>query len=551
MPMYLCFNLPPSQGDRASFFRSNAPYRDVEATNQFHIGVDVTGRIEDWSKSCDLSITVDERHHDWDPGSHGNPIEAGVPMWCPVSGALGSDRQRHVLCNSKGSDYLINETLRGVASDGNHTESSHQGAERPPHESVLADHTRLDTKMVDNGQEQQEVPIRGVWGGNHHELAHGRSLPHTTPTPEPHQPHSQPSHVHMVPNCGQANKVCGAGADEHYAGVMADINWGVLGTARIGIEQVIPALLEADRCKVLAIASRNLGRAEEVAGEFGIERAYGSYGQLLNDNEIDAVYIPLPNHMHAQWSIAAAQAGKHILCEKPIALSSAEAESMVAAAADAGVILREAFMYQFHPAWRRTKELVDSGEIGEVVAIDSWFSFFNDDPTNIRNVLDYGGGGLMDIGCYCIHASRLIFGSEPTAIKAVVRRDSQSGVDIATSGLLEFGDQISTFACSTRTEPDQRVDIYGTDGRITVEIPFNAPSDRPTRIFITAGGKPPEAPATTTLEFDTANQYTLQAEAFAAAVLDGAPMPDTGSKALANIKVIERVFAAAGPSGWS
>jgi predicted dehydrogenase len=332
---------------------------------------------------------------------------------------------------------------------------------------------------------------------------------------------------------------------------MAGIRWGVLSTANIAIRQVIPAIQASERCEVVAIASRNLGRAEKVAQVMNIERAYGSYGQLLHDDAVDAVYIPLPNHMHAEWSVAAARAGKHVLCEKPIALTTAEAEKMAAAAAETGVILREAFMYQFHPTWQRAKELVDAGEIGTVMAIDSWFSFFNDDPDNIRNVVDYGGGALMDIGCYCIHLSRLIYGSEPTAIKATVRRDPESGVDIATAGVLEFGDGIATFGCSTRAEPDQRVDIYGTQGRIGIEIPFNIPADRSTRISITAGGDPPVDPSVVTLEFEPANEYTLQADAFAAAILDGASLPDTGADAVNNIKVIERVFAATGPSGWT
>lgn len=331
---------------------------------------------------------------------------------------------------------------------------------------------------------------------------------------------------------------------------MTEVRWGILGTANIAIKHVIPAMLGADRCQVAAIASRNMERAEKVAAALDIPRAYGSYGQLLNDDDIDAVYIPLPNHMHADWAIAAARAGKHILCEKPIALSAAEADLMIAAAEDTGVMLREAFMYQFHPTWLRAKELINNGEIGEVIAIDSWFSYFNDDPNNIRNVLDYGGGALMDIGCYSVHMSRLLFDGEPTAIKAAVRRDADLGVDIATSGVLEFGDKVSIFGCSTRAEPDQRVDIYGTEGRINIEIPFNVPTDRPTRISITSGGKPPEQPGTVTVEFETANQYGLQAEAFAAAILDGAPMPDTGPAAAGNIRVIERIFAAIGPSGW-
>jgi len=332
---------------------------------------------------------------------------------------------------------------------------------------------------------------------------------------------------------------------------MGTVNWGILSTAEIGRYKVIPAIQAAERSDVIAIASRDVDTAQVVATELGIETAYGSYGQLLADPEIHAVYIPLPNHMHAEWTIAAARAGKHVLCEKPIALSSAEAETMVTACEEAGVILREAFMYRFHPTWEAVRRLISEGGIGEVIGIDSWFSYFNDDPNNIRNILDYGGGALMDIGCYSIHLSRMLLDSEPTAIKASVRRDPASGVDIYTAGVLEFGDQISTFACSIRAEDDQRVNIYGTTGRVSIEIPFNIPPDRATRIAVTVGGDPPVAPGTQTIEFDPVDQYTLQAEAFVAAVLDDADLPDAGSDALGNIRTVERVFAAAGPSGWS
>ncbi len=332
---------------------------------------------------------------------------------------------------------------------------------------------------------------------------------------------------------------------------MASVRWGVLSTANIGTELVIPAIQAAERCEVTAIASRSLDTANSVAADLGIANAYGSYGQLLRDPEIDAVYIPLPNHMHADWAVAAAAAGKHILCEKPIALSAAEAETMTAAAEDAGVILREAFMYQFHPTWQRVRELLAADRIGEVLAVDSWFSYFNDDPTNIRNILEYGGGALMDIGCYSVHLSRMIFGGEPTAVKAAIRRDPAMEVDTVTTAILEFGDRVATFGCSTRAEPDQRVDIYGTTGRINVEIPFNIPSDRPTRISVIDGGDPPIAPAAEVIEFAPANQYTLQAEAFAAAVLDGASMPDVGAEAINNIRTVERLFASTGPSGWA
>ena len=332
---------------------------------------------------------------------------------------------------------------------------------------------------------------------------------------------------------------------------MSSIRWGVLSTASIGTEQVIPAIQAADRCEVAAIASRNVATAQETARRLGIKGAYGSYRQLLNDPEIEAVYIPLPNHMHAEWTIAAVRAGEHVLCEKPIALSALEAETMISAAAESDVILREAFMYRFHPSWQMAQRLLNEGRIGDLVAIDSWFSYYNDDPTNIRNILEYGGGALLDIGCYSIHLSRMLMGSEPTGIKASVQRDPESGVDVYTAGILEFGDRVATFGCSTRMEADQRVHIYGSTGRISIEIPFNSPVDRATCLSVIAGGNPPTDPATETIEFDPVNQYTLQAEAFAAAILDGEAVPDSGMDTADNIRVIDRVFAAAGPSGWS
>ena len=230
---------------------------------------------------------------------------------------------------------------------------------------------------------------------------------------------------------------------------MESIRWGILSTANIGRQQVVPAIQAADRCEVVAVASRSLEKASAYAAELGIERAYGSYGQLLRDPEIDAVYIPLPNHMHAEWAIAAAENGKHVLCEKPIALSSEEAETMAAAAATAGVVLREAFMYRFHPSWVAARRIVEEGVIGEILAIDSWFSYFNDDAANIRNIAEYGGGALMDIGCYSIHLSRMLTGAEPTSIKASVLRDPELGIDILTTAILEFGNTVATFGCST------------------------------------------------------------------------------------------------------
>ena len=326
---------------------------------------------------------------------------------------------------------------------------------------------------------------------------------------------------------------------------MADLRWGILSTADIGRRKVIPAILKADRCEVVAIGSRDVAQARQVADELGIPTAHGSYEALLADSNVDIVYIPLPNHLHAEWTIAAARAGKHVLCEKPLAMDAAEAERMLAVCETEGVRLMEAFMYRLHPSWEEVRRLVAGGRIGRLLAVQSWFSYANDDPANIRNKLDAGGGALYDIGCYTINLSRMLFGAEPVGVSASVVREPGSGVDILSSAILAFEAGTATFTVSTRAEPDQRVHVYGTDGRISVEIPFNIPPDRPTRIFVSAGGDPPVAPATETITFETADPYTVQAERFAAAILDGLPTPTPPEDAVANMRVIDRVFAAA------
>lgn len=320
------------------------------------------------------------------------------------------------------------------------------------------------------------------------------------------------------------------------------VRWGVLSTAKIGIEKVIPATAAAARCEVVAIASRDLGRAQTAASGLGIARAFGSYEDLLADPDIDAVYIPLPNHLHADWTIAAAVAGKHVLCEKPLATSAAEAELMIQACEAEGVLLMEAFMYRLHPTWEAVRELLANDRIGELRAVQSWFSYFNDDPGDIRNIVDAGGGALYDIGCYCVNLSRMLFGAEPIRIQGSVTRDAVMGIDTLTSGILGFDDGMATFTCGIRAEPDQRVHIYGTGGRISVEIPFNIPPDRPTRVFVTTGGDPPVRPDTQVLTFEPANEYTIQAERFAAAVLDRTPAPIPPSDAVGNLRVIEELF---------
>jgi predicted dehydrogenase len=325
---------------------------------------------------------------------------------------------------------------------------------------------------------------------------------------------------------------------------MGTVRWGVLSTADIGMQKVTPAIQRAANSDVVAIASRDPEQAAVAAQRLGIPVSYGSYEELLAADDIDAVYIPLPNGLHAEWTIKAAGAGKHVLCEKPLALSSAQAAEMGRACDAAGVKLAEAFMYRHHPSWVEARRLLNDGAIGELQAVQSWFSYFNDDPTNIRNRMENGGGAIMDIGCYTINLSRMLFGAEPARVEASVRRDPIMGIDIVSSAVLEFpGGGQATFTCSTRAEDYQRVHIVGSAGRIEIEIPFNIPPDRETRIFVTAGGRPPEAPATETLVFPPEDQYTIQANLFAQAVLDDTPVPVPVSDAIANMKVIESILA--------
>ncbi len=321
------------------------------------------------------------------------------------------------------------------------------------------------------------------------------------------------------------------------------VNWGVLSTAKIGREKVIPGIQAAPNCTVTAIAGRDLARTNEVADQLGIPGRHGSYQALLEDPAVDAVYIPLPNHLHMEWTIKAAEAGKHVLCEKPMALTSADGRRMIDACADNGVVFMEAFMYRLHPSWQTALELVSSGAIGDLVTVQSWFSYFNDDPANIRNIADFGGGALMDIGCYSINLSRLLFDSEPDAVIGSITRDPTSGVDITTSGVLEFPTGTATFTCSTRSAPDQRVHIYGTKGRISFEIPFNIPPTTPTHLWLTT--RPGDTPVTETIAFDPTDQYRIEAEQFAIAVESGSPVPIPPADGVANLAVIEQLLASA------
>jgi predicted dehydrogenase len=323
------------------------------------------------------------------------------------------------------------------------------------------------------------------------------------------------------------------------------LRFGVLGCAAIAVQKVIPAIRRSERCEVVAIASRDADRAATAAADLGIGRHHGSYEDLLADPDVEAIYIPLPNHLHAEWTLRAAAAGKHVLCEKPLALDTAEATAMIEGCRQAGVALMEAFMYRLHPMWTHVHDLVTEGSIGELQAIQAFFSYRNLDPTNIRNIAAYGGGALMDIGCYPINLARWMFGAEPSSVVGAVRVDSTFGTDVLSSAVLDFDGRQATFTCSTQIEDDQRVHLVGTEGRLLVEIPFNIPPDRPTRIVRAAGGDPPVAPGLEVITVAAADPYAVQADAFAAAVRDGAPVPIPPEDAIGNLAVIERILLSA------
>ncbi|HTW46426.1 MAG TPA: Gfo/Idh/MocA family oxidoreductase [Acidobacteriaceae bacterium] len=327
------------------------------------------------------------------------------------------------------------------------------------------------------------------------------------------------------------------------------LRWGVLSTANIGVKKVIPAMQRGEFSTVAAIASRDPGKARTVAAQLGIPTAYGSYEELLADPAIEAIYNPLPNDLHVPWTIRAAAAGKHVLCEKPLSLTLAEAESLLAVRRRTGVLIGEAFMIRTHPQWLRTRALIGEGRIGALRSVTAVFSYFNNDPSNIRNQMECGGGALYDIGCYCIQSARCGFGQEPTRACGLIERDPAFGTDRLTSALLDFPGGHAIFTCSTQFAPYQRVHFLGTKGRIEIEIPFNAPPDRPTRIFVDDGSDL-FGSGIATETFPVVDQYTLQGDAFSRAVLEGTPIPVSLEEGIANMAVIEAIFQSAQSGQW-
>ena len=330
---------------------------------------------------------------------------------------------------------------------------------------------------------------------------------------------------------------------------IAKVKWGVLGVASIAVRRVIPAMQAGEYSEIVGIASRDLKKAEEAAHKLEIPKAYGSYEELLADAEIEAVYNPLPNHLHVPWSIKAAEAGKHVLCEKPISVTVAEAKTLLATRDRTGVKMGEAFMVKTHPQWLRTRELVRTGKIGELRAITGAFSYFNRDPTNVRNVAEWGGGGMLDIGCYPITMSRFIFGEEPTQAAGLIERDPDFKTDWLASVMLKFPSGQATFTCSTQLVPYQRMQFFGTEGRIEMEIPFNAPAERPTRILVD-DGRDVFGGGVTTETFPVCNQYTIQGDLFSRAVRGEGDVPVSIEDAIGNMAVIEAVFQSAKSGKW-
>ena len=318
------------------------------------------------------------------------------------------------------------------------------------------------------------------------------------------------------------------------------VRWGILSTANIALAKVIPAMQRSPWCEITAIASRDLSKAQRAAADLNIPNAYGSYEQLLADDTVEAIYNPLPNHLHVTWTVKAAEAGKHVLCEKPIALNATEARALLDVRDRTGMRIQEAFMVRTHPQWLETRRLIRTSRIGSLRSITCFFSYFNPDPANIRNHLEFGGGALMDIGCYPITISRWIYDAEPQRVLGLIERDPVFGTDTLTTAVLEFAEGHSTFTCSTRLAPYQRMIFHGTEGRIEVLIPFNAPNDQPTQILLNDE----------LIEFPVCDQYEIQGSLFSQALRDNTEQPIPLEDAINNMSVIDAVFKSASSSAF-
>lgn len=321
---------------------------------------------------------------------------------------------------------------------------------------------------------------------------------------------------------------------------MPVVRWGIMSTAKIARESIIPAIRQSHYGRVDAVASRDSAKSAEIANTFSIPKQYGSYEDLLSDPDIDAVYIPLPNHLHVEWSVKALEHGKHVLCEKPISPSVSETRKLIDyAKSKPHLKIMEAFMYKFHPQWKKTREIIQEGGIGELRAIQSIFSFYDTDPKGIFNIKEFGGGSLLDIGCYSVSLSRFLFEAEPFRVCGFMDFDPQFKTDRLTAGMMEFEKGTSVFSCSTQMDLLQRVLIVGTKGSIGIEMPFNPPESGLCKIWLEKNN------IREAITFDACNQYALQIDSFSASILQNIDVPVPIEESLANMKVIEALFSSA------
>jgi predicted dehydrogenase len=326
---------------------------------------------------------------------------------------------------------------------------------------------------------------------------------------------------------------------------MKKISWGVLSTSNFAFRQIIPSVKKSAHSVITGIASRDLQKAEAKAKEHNIPKAYGAYEELLADKEIDAVYIPLPNHMHLEWIKKSLQAGKHVLCEKPVTLNSVEAEELIEFAKDYPELkLMEAFVYRFNPRWEKVKELLADKVIGDVKHVQSFFSYYNVKPDNIRNKPNVGGGALLDIGCYCISHSRQILDSEPLRVISNIDYDPVFKIDRLTSAIMDFGNVTASFTCATQIPFDQYSKIYGDNGRIEIHRPFNPDLDGTTKVITHSNDKFEE------ILFDACDHYTVEFDEFSKSILNNSDVLIPITDSLNNMKVIDGIFKSAESNDW-
>jgi predicted dehydrogenase len=328
------------------------------------------------------------------------------------------------------------------------------------------------------------------------------------------------------------------------------VRWGVLGAASIAVRRAIPGMQKGEWCEIAAIASRDLNKAQQAAQGLGIAKAYGSYDELLADSTIEAIYNPLPNKLHVPWTTRAAEARKHVLCEKPIGVTAADAEALIAVRDRTGVKIEEAFMVRTHPRWLRIRELVRGGRIGQLRAVSGSFTYFNRDPKNIRNSVADGGGALLDIGCYSVTLSRFLFGEEPLRVLGSIERDPEMKTDRLTSVIMDFPSGQATFTCSTQLAYNQRMTLLGTTGRIDVERPVNPPNDQPSRILVDDNPGDPTGAGIQAEAIPTCDQFAIQGDLFSRAIRENGELAVPLEDSLRNMRAIDAIFRSGESGRW-